>query len=130
MMGVPTVSSLLNGGAAAAPAMNNNNILLQALMNQQTPPTPVPTPAPAPQTNNSQLTQLAQLLQGRGIDANSLAGILGKQETAAAPSPPTPEKAATGYSTAYPSLSTYDYGYKTTNYGPAKDDGKRGYRPY
>merc|ERR1712013_543566 len=40
-MGVPTVSSLLNGGAAAAPAMNNNNILLQALMNQQTPPAPV-----------------------------------------------------------------------------------------
>merc|ERR1712013_488661 len=132
MMGVPTVSSLLNGGTAAAPAMNNNNILLQALMNQQAAPAPVPAPAPAPQTNNnSQLTQLAQLLQGRGIDANSLAGILGgKQETAAAPSPPTPEKTATGYSTAYPSLSTYDYGYKTTNYGPAKDDGKRGYRPY
>jgi len=127
-MGVPTVSSLLNGGAAATPAMNNQNILLQALMNQQTTPAPVPTPAPAPQANNnSQLTQLAQLLQGRGIDANSLAGILGKPETSAAPTSATSEKTSTGYSTAYPSQ---DYGYKSSNYGPTKDDGRSGYRPY
>jgi hypothetical protein len=129
-MGVPTAASLLNGGAASAPSVNNNNILLQALMNQQPAPAPAPAPAPTPPANNPQLNQLAQLLQGRGIDANSLAGLLSKPETSAAAAPPTPEKVATGYSTAYPAVSSYDYGYKSSGYGPTKDDGKRGYRPY
>ena len=129
-MGVPTAASLLNGSAAAAPSVNNNNILLQALMNQQAPPAPAPAPAPTPPpANNSQLNQLAQLLQGRGIDANALAGLLGKSDTPSA-QPPTPEKASSGYSTAYPSVSSYDYGYKSTNYGPSKDDKRGGYRPY
>lgn len=131
-MQVPTASSLLNGAAAPAPA-SNNNILLQALMNQQPAapaPAPAAAPAPAPAANNTQLAQLAQLLQGRGIDANSLAGLL-KNDAPAATAPPA-DKAATGYSTAYPSVSSYDYNYtnKTSNYGPTKDDGKRGYRPY
>merc|ERR550534_1940146 len=100
-------------------------------MNQQAPPAPAPAPAPAapaPASNNSDLAQLAQLLQGRGIDANSLAGLLNKND-APAPAAPASNSTPTGYSTAYPSVSSYDYGYKSSNYGPTKD-GKQGYRPY
>jgi len=131
-MQVPTAASLMNGSATPAVPASNNNILLQALMNQQPAapaPAPVAAPAPSGAASNAQLAQLAQLLQGRGIDANSLAGLL--KPDASQPAPQA-DKAATGYSTAYPSVSSYDYNYtnKTSNYGPAKDDGKRGYRPY
>ena len=125
LLGQPSVQS-----AAPAPAANNS-ILLQALMNQLAAPAPAPAPvAPAPASNNNDLAQLAQLLQGRGIDANSLAGLLNKD---AAPAPaPAANKTPTGYSTSYPSVSSYDYGYacKTSNYGPTNDDSKLGYRPY
>jgi hypothetical protein len=123
---VPTAASLLNGGAAAAPS--NNNVLLQALMGQTQ---AAPAPAPAAPSNTAALTQLASLLQGRGIDANALAGLL-KPEAQQAPAGPPADKVSTGYSTAYPSVSSYDYNYtnKTSSYGPTKDDGKRGYRPY
>merc|ERR1719378_839588 len=123
----PTAASLLNGGPSVTSLASNN--LLQSLMNQQAAPAPAPAPvAPAPANNNSQVTQLAQLLQSRGIDANSLAGLLRND----APAAPAPADNTTGYSTAYPGVSTYDYGYtsKTSNYGPAKDSGKQGYRPY
>ena len=72
-------------------------------------------------------------VQGRGIDANALAGLL-KPETQQPPTAaaPSADQTSTGYSTSYPSsVSSYDYNnYKSSNYGPAKDDGKRGYRPY
>lgn len=127
---VPTAASLLNG--AGATAQPSSNVLLQALMNQQPAAPPAPAaPAPvAPAANTAALTQLAQLLQGRGVDSNALGALL-KGDTQAAAAPPA-DKAATGYSTAYPSVSSYDYNYsnKTSNYGPSKDDGKRGYRPY
>merc|ERR1719495_2034855 len=96
-------------GATPAPA-SNNNILLQALMNQQAAPAPAPV-APPPASNNNDLAKLAQLLQGRGIDANSLAGLL-KNDAPPAPAP-TADKGATGYSTSYPSVSSYDYGYSS-----------------
>jgi len=128
---VPTVASLLNGGASAS-AAPTNNVLLQALMGQAQAPTPAPAPVPAPvaPSNTAALTQLASLLQGGGIDANALAGLLKKPEPT---QPPTAEQGATGYSTSYPSVSSYDYTYKSSsNYGPSKDDGKRGYQynPY
>jgi len=47
--------------------------------------------------------------------------------------PPAEEKPSAGYtSTAYPPVSSYDYGYsnKNSNYGYSKDDGKRRYNPY
>jgi len=119
---------------SAAPVVpNTNNVLLQALMGQtQAPAPPPPAPTVAPPSNTQALSQLATLLQGRGIDANALAGLL-KPETQQPPTAaaPSADQTSTGYSTSYPSSVSYDYNnYKSSNYGPAKDDGKRGYRPY
>merc|ERR1712080_594783 len=113
-----------------AAAQPSSNVLLQALMSQQPAAAPAPAaPAPAP-ANTAALSQLAQLLQGRGVDANALAGLL--KGDSQPPPAPVADKAATGYSTAYPSVSSYDYNYsnKTSSYGPSKDDAKRNYRPY
>lgn len=118
----PTATSFLNGGAQAP-----NNRLLQALMGQQAAPVaPAPVP-PAPANNTAALAQLAQLLQGRGIDPNALGALL--KGDAAAPASGG-ESANSGYSTSYPSVSTYDNHSQSSNYGPLKDDDKRGYRPY
>jgi len=122
----PTAASLMNGGG-----QNQNNILLQALMGQQPPPAPAPVAPPAPAANTQALAQLAQLLQGRGIDANALGALLKGDPSSAAP-PSGGKSNNSGYSTAYPSVSSYD-NYSNTassNYGPVKDDDKRGYRPY
>lgn len=135
-LGAPTAASLLNGTAAPAPTANN--ALLQALMNQTAAPPAAPPPVAAPiapsapsANNTGALSQLAQLFQTRGIDANALGALLTKDPAPQAPSPAKP--ASNSYSTTYPTVSSYDYSYnkQSSNYGPAKDDdSKRGYRPY
>ena len=132
----PTVASLLSGGAGAAP-QSTSNILLQALMNQQAAPAPAPAApvvapvAPAPAGNTAALTQLAQLLQGGGIDPNALVALLAPQqpETQATPASSSVSKPNGSYSTSYPS---YNYSNsQASNYGPSKDDdAKHSYRPY
>lgn len=124
--GPPTAASLLNGGAPAATP--HSNVLLQALMSQQAAPVaPVAAPA-APANNTAALAQLAQLLQG---NTGALGALLNKDS---APAAATGVKSSSGaYPTSYPSVSSYDpYSYTSTqtNYGPSKDDDKRGYRPY
>ena len=126
----------MNGTAAPAPTANN--ALLQALMNQTAAPPAAPPPVAAPvapaapaANNAGALSQLAQLFQTRGIDANALGALLTKEPAPQAPSPAKP--ASNTYSTTYPTVSSYDYSYnkQSSNYGPAKDDdSKRGYRPY
>ena len=130
----PTASSLLNSTLSVnqLTTPNTSNVLLQALMGQQGAPaapgvpvvTPVASVAPG---NTAALTQLAQLLQGRGIDPNAL-GTLLKEPEATRPATSAGSKSSSGgYSTSYP----YNYGNTQSNYGPAKDDdSKRGYRPY
>ena len=146
-MQAPTAASLLNGTAGSTlGAQPANNILLQALMSQQVAPAstavpPVPVVAPvapvATANNTAALTQLAQILQGRGIDPNALGALL-KEPEAQRPAPAATGGKSTsngGYSTSYPSVTSYDmYNYsnsQASNYGPSKDeDPKRGYRPY
>lgn len=116
----PTVNSL-----AAQPSAN---VLLQALMGQQVAPAPAPAPvAPSPPASTTALSQLAQLLQAGGIDANALGTLL--KEPEAQRSAAAPATSMDVYSTPYSS-----YASQSSNYGPSKDEyspsAKRAYRPY
>jgi len=139
----PTASSLL-GLNSGGYSNNVQNTLLQALMSQHQAPAPVQAPiapliaappASAAASNAGAINQLAQLLNGRGIDPNTLSALLKQDQDPARPSA-TPAKAASsnGYATTYPPTTAYDLYYNqqgTSNYGPTKEDeSKRGYRPY
>ena len=147
----PTATSLLGlaNAANAAYSQTMSNPLLQALITQQTAaavtpavpaapaaPAAAPATAAAPANATGAINQLAQLLQGRGIDPNTLSALLkqdqdsSRQQTA----PANKSSANGGYSTSYPATSAYDlyYGQQSnSSYGPTKDDeSKRAYRPY
>lgn len=155
----PTATSLLGlaNAANAAYTQTMSNPLLQALISQQTaaavtpavPAAPVAAAAPAapaapaaapatpaaPANASGAINQLAQLLQGRGIDPNTLSALLKQdQDSSRQQAAPAKSSANGGYSTSYPATSAYDlyYGQQSnSSYGPTKDDeSKRGYRPY
>ena len=140
--GLQSAASLNLGGAVGGNtlAQPTNNLLLQALANQQVAPVAsvMPMVAPiasgAPANNAATLTQLAQLLQGGGLDPNALGALLKADPTMQRVPTIATGGASNGYSTSYPSVSPQMYNYSHTqpsNYGPAKyDDSKRGYRPY
>lgn len=134
----PTASSLLYSN-------NLTNPLLQALITQQsaTPaqapaaaPAPAAPPAPAANTNTSgAISQLAQLLHGRGIDPNTLTALLKQDQDSSRPPAQTKSSANGGYPTSYPTTSAYDMYYggqnSSSGYVPSKDDdSKQRYRPY
>ena len=92
-------------------------------------------PQSAPGGNTNQLAnQIAQLLQGRagGIDANALNAMIKPENNPQAAGKPQNG----GYTTSYPTSSTYDMYYNqnnppNSNYGPSKDDSdSKRYRPY
>lgn len=123
----------------SVPPTSTNSVLLQALINQAAPPVhSVPRPSIAPvlptmsSNNQGALNQLAQILQNRGIDANTLGALLSKDSASSSQSQAKPTY--TNYSTTYPTVSSYDYSYnnkQSSSYGPSKDDDpKRSYRPY
>ena len=153
----PTATSLLGLASAANAAYSQtmSNPLLQALITQQTaaavtpavPAAPVAAPAApaapaaapatpaAPANATGAINQLAQLLQGRGIDPNTLSALLKQdQDSSRQQTAPAKSSANGGYSTSYPATSAYDlyYGQQSnSSYGPTKDDeSKRAYRPY
>ena len=138
----PTAASLLalsGGGGANSYAPPVNNQLIQALMGQQPAPSvpaPIAPPAAAPATSGA-INQLAQLLQGRGIDPNALTSLLKQEQDATRPASQSNAKGSNngGYTTTYPPTSAYDLYYSQqggSSYGPSKEESEkgRGYRPY
>lgn len=142
----PTAASLLSQlQPAQYPPAPAANPLLQALIAQGGGPTaptahapspiaPPSAPAANPQAaggNTQALNQLAQLLQGRGIDPNALTALLKPEDR-----PQGAKNSTNGaYSTTYPSASTYDMYYNqsnsSTSYGTAKEEPEsKRYRPY
>lgn len=146
----PTAASLLSQlqqSTQYPPPSAVANPLLQALMGQGAPgvhTTHTPSPIAPPSVpsaavsqpsggNNQALNQLAQLLQGRGIDPNALTALLKPEDSSRTPGSKSSSNG--GYSTTYPSTSTYDMYYNQSNssatYGATKEetDSKR-FRPY
>ncbi|XP_002154409.1 uncharacterized protein LOC100213955 [Hydra vulgaris] len=136
----PTATALLGLGGVASYTQSVNNTLLQALMNQAPPAVSLPGPIvpsaglahSSNAANANTINQLAQLLNGKGIDVNALSVLLNKdQDTNRAPL--KSNSGTPGYATGYPASSSYDmyYNSQSSQYGPSKEDEKRpAYRPY
>lgn len=144
----PTAASLLSQLNPTPPQYPPaaTNPLLQALIGQAAPgapapqmPSPIAPPPSAPATqpgvgNNQALNQLAMLLQGKGIDPNALSALL-KPDDSSRQQQASKSSSNGGYSTTYPSTSTYDMYYSQSNnananYGAKDDQESKRYRPY
>ena len=83
--------------------------------------------------NANTISQLAQLLNGKGIDVNTLSALLNKDQDASR-APIKSNSGTPGYATGYPASSSYDMYYNTqgSQYGPSKEDNDKrpAYRPY